>query len=423
MKLLLVASLAALSLYGQQPVPLTLADAEASAVKNNPDVTSALLNAAAANQVTIETHSAALPLVFGSVTGAGSLTGSRLAAGGLNNPIIYDRLAAGVTVSQLITDFGRTRDLTESSRLRAVAQDDSAKATRAAVVLQVDNAYFLALRAQTVLTVAQETVNARQTVSDQVTALANNQLKSGLDVSFANVYLSQAKLLLVDARNDVQSSQADLARAMGLSAQQQFQLSDPGNPGAPPPDAAPLIQRSLANRPELASLLADYDASIKFASAEKELRNPTLSGLASAGGIPAHEAALRGRYAAAGINLNIPLFNGHLFNARQAEAELRAQAARQNLRSEQNRITRDVTVAYLNAKNAYERLGLTAELVAQASQSLDLAQARYNLGLSSIVELTQAQLSKTSAEIASATAKFDYALQRAVLDFQTGVTR
>ncbi|MCU1261383.1 MAG: outer rane efflux protein, partial [Bryobacterales bacterium] len=53
----------------------------------------------------------------------------------------------------------------------------------------------------------------------------------------------------------------------------------------------------------------------------------------------------------------------------------------------------------------------------------DLAKARYDLGLSSIVELSQAQLNKTSAEIASASAKFDYALQRAVLDFQTGVVR
>lgn len=415
--------LAAGWLWAQDPVALTLAQAEALAVKNNPDVSAALLNAAAANQVAIETRAAALPLVFGSITGAGSLTGTRLAAGGLNNPVIYDRLAAGVTVSQTITDFGRTRDLTESSRLRASAQDSSAKATRAGIVLQVDNAYFTALRAQSVLTVAQETVNARQEVTDQVTALANNQLKSGLDVSFANVNLSQAKLLLADAQNDVQGSRAELVRAMGSQAPQMFVLVDPGVTGPPLVDAPALIQQSLANRPELVSLLDEYNASVKFAAAEKELRNPTLSGLASAGGIPAHEAVLRGRYAAAGINLNIPIFNGHLFSARQAEAELRSQAAQQNLRSLQNRVVRDVTVAYLNAKNAYERLGLTAELVAQASLSLDLAQARYRLGLSSIVEVTQAQLSKTSAEIAGATAKFDYALQRAVLDYQVGVVR
>jgi outer membrane protein len=59
----------------------------------------------------------------------------------------------------------------------------------------------------------------------------------------------------------------------------------------------------------------------------------------------------------------------------------------------------------------------------QATQALDLAQTRYDLGLSSIVELSQAQLNKTSAEIASASAKYDYQLQRAVLDYQIGALR
>ena len=98
---------------------LTLAEAEAIAVKNHPQVSAALLNAAAANQVTTEVRSAFFPTVFGSVTGAGALSGSRIAAGALNNPIIYNRLAAGITVSQLVTDFGRTSNLAESSRLRA----------------------------------------------------------------------------------------------------------------------------------------------------------------------------------------------------------------------------------------------------------------------------------------------------------------
>ena len=59
----------------------------------------------------------------------------------------------------------------------------------------------------------------------------------------------------------------------------------------------------------------------------------------------------------------------------------------------------------------------------QATQALDLAQSRYDLGLSSIVELSQAQLNKTSAEIASAGAKYDYQFQRAVLDYQIGALK
>jgi outer membrane protein len=92
-------------------------------------------------------------------------------------------------------------------------------------------------------------------------------------------------------------------------------------------------------------------------------------------------------------------------------------------RSLENRIAHDITTAFLNAGTAYERVALTAELVQQATLALDLAQARYNLGLSSIVELSQAQLNLTGAQIAGSSAKFDYELQRAVLDYQMGVVR
>jgi len=84
---------------------------------------------------------------------------------------------------------------------------------------------------------------------------------------------------------------------------------------------------------------------------------------------------------------------------------------------------RDVKVAWLNAENAFRRLDVTARLLEQASRSLRLAETRYNLGLSSIVELSQAQLNKTSAAIASAGAKYDYQIQRTALDYQTGALK
>ncbi|MDQ6663768.1 MAG: TolC family protein [Acidobacteriota bacterium] len=409
---------AAATLSAQQP--LTLTQAEAIAVKNHPDVSAALLRAAAANQVTLEIRSAALPTIYGSVTGAGALANSRIAAGNLNNPVIYNRFASGVTFGQLITDFGRTANLTESSRLRAEAERDNAQATREDIILQLDRAYYAALRAQTVSVVATETVGARQTVSDQVTALANSKLKSGLDVSFANVNLAESKLLLINAQNEVRAAFADLSVALGYGDSRTFTLSDPDSPAALPADAAPLVQQALKTRPEIASLRAEYNGLLRFAEAEKDLKRPSITALASAGVIPGHEDTLHGRYGAAGVNMNIPIFNGRLFTARQQEAELRAQAAERNMRSLENRVARDVQVAWLNASTAFQRLAVTAELLSEATLALDLAQTRYDLGLSSIVELSQAQLNKTSAEIASASAKYEYGLQSAVFAYQNG---
>jgi outer membrane protein len=423
MKTCLFALLLAPPLIAQAIIPLTLPEAEALAVKNNPDVSTALLNAAAANQVTIEVRSAFFPTIYGSLTGVGALAGSSLSAGTLTNSNVYSRLASGVVAGQLISDFGRTSNLTASARLRAEGQQDRAKATRAAIILQVDQAYFSALRASSVLQVAQETVAARQTVADQVKALTNVNLKSGLDLSFANVNLSEAKLLLLNAQNDVKSSQAELSNALGYRDPQSFTLAVPNSPAPPPDDATALIRASLQSRPEIQAARADFNSAEKFVVAEKDLRNPTISAIGSAGVAPVHADQLRSRYAAAGVNVNIPIFNGHLFSARQSEAELRAQSAEQAMHSLENRIVRDVQVAFLNLTTSFQRVGLTDELLAQAALAMDLAQARYDLGLSSIVELTQAQLNKTSAQIANASARFDYDLQRAVLDYQTGVVR
>jgi outer membrane protein len=135
---------------------------------------------------------------------------------------------------------------------------------------------------------------------------------------------------------------------------------------------------------------------------------------------PVHDDRLRNRYVAAGINLSVPLFNGHLFSARRREAELRVQAIDERLRDLENQIAREVTTAVLNAETAFERVGLTAQLLKQALLAGELAQERYNLGLSSIVELSQAQLNQTAAEIRNTSAKYEYLLQRSVVDFQAG---
>jgi len=417
---LLLTGLSRTPLQAQGIQTLTLKQAEDIALRNHPRIRVAQLTASAAQNVVTEVRSAYFPLAYGSLTGAGAESGSRIAAGGLNNPIIYNRYANGVTVSQLVTDFGRTGKLVQSSRLNAEAQQEDVEATRADILLQTDRAYFNALRAQSVLKVTQETVKARQLVVDQVTALAKSQLKSGLDVSFANVNLSEAKLLVVQAQNELQAAFADLSKALGYPDQQSFELREEPMPAAPSLDPSQLISQAMHDRPELAGQRFSRDAAQEFAKAERDLWFPTVSFLGSAGWIPYHQSTLKDSYAAAGLNINIPIFNGRLFSARRAEADLRAQAEDQRIKVLENRVAHDVRVAWLNANTAFQRVDLTSKLLDQANEALKLAQARYKLGLSSIIEFSQAQLNETQAEIQEAGAKYDYQIQTAVLSYELG---
>ena len=271
--------------------------------------------------------------------------------------------------------------------------------------------------------VAQQTVNARQLVVDQVTALAASNLRSGLDVSFARVNLAEAQLLLVQARNDVQAAFAALSAAMGLSEFASYDLTDEPLPTQPPADSAALVAQALRERPDVISERVLGQAAAKFADAERALWFPSISAVAAAGLVPYRQTGLNSQYSAAGVNVNVPLANGGLFSARSAEASLRARAEEQRLRDLENRVARDVRTAWLDARTAFLRLDLTQQLLSQATDASDLAQARYDIGLGSIVELSQAQLSKTRAELEQAAARYDYQTRMATLNFHIGALK
>ena len=408
---------------GQTPPRLTLKDAEERALAGHPGVLAAQAAAQAAQQTVREARSAYWPTLFGSVTGATAPDNTRITAGALNNPSIFDRFALGVTASQLVTDFGRTGDLVQTQKLRAGAQEQDVTAVRAAVLLDVDRAYFDALRAQAVLRVAQQTVDARQVVVDQVNALAQSGLKSGLDLSFARVNLSQSQLLRVQAEGDVQSAFAALNTAMGAAQTSTYELVE--EPLAPPAQdsASIVISQALRDRPDVAAERLAAQAASKFALAERALSFPTIAAVGTAGVTPYRDPVLNDHYSAAGFNVTVPVFNGGLYSARHGEAMDRAQVADARRQDMENRVARDVTMAWVQVRTGYQRVDLTNQLVEQAKDALDLAQQRYNMGLSSIVELTQAQLNETEAEIAQATARYEYQSRIAALKFQTGQLR
>jgi outer membrane protein len=323
----------------------------------------------------------------------------------------------------MLTDFGRTSELTASATLRADSEQQDVAARRASVLLQVDRVYFDALRAQAILRVAEQTVAARQLVVDQVTVLASTGLKSTLDLSFTKVNLAEAQLLLLQAQNGVQASYASLSAALGAPQTARYQLTDEPLPEALPADSAPLIAQALRDRPDVARERLAQQSQAKFADAERALWFPTISLIGAAGLTPVHQAGLTNEYSAIGVNVTVPVTNGRLFSARRAAASLRASAEQQTLQDLENLVARDVQIAWLDAQTAFQRLDLTNQLLAQATDALDLAQQRYNLGLSSIVELTQGQLNQTSAQIEQATARYEYQARSAALRFQTGALK
>jgi outer membrane protein len=322
-----------------------------------------------------------------------------------------------------MTDFGRTHALVSSADLSARAAASNESASREDVLLAVDEAFYHALASQTILLVAQQTVATRQATADQVRALTEAKLRSELDLSFANVDLQQAKLLLLNATNDNQESQAALNAILGEELPAVYTLVDetPAAPAPAPEDAAPLLQLAFQSRPDLASLNLQASAAERFSQAERDLARPTISAVGVAGDAPVRADQITTPwYGAAGVNVSVPIFNGSLFSARANEAKFRAQAADQSVQQLRQTIARDVTDTVLEAQSGFQRIDVSRQLLEQANSAFDLAQTRYKLGLSSIVELSQAQLAQTQAQIAYASARYAYLQTLAELRFQTG---
>jgi outer membrane protein len=403
---------------------LTLTNAQALALRLHPQIASANYLLLAAQEVVKEARSGYFPQVnlYGTAVGVND-EGARILAGGLNNPSIYDRAAGGLQVNQLITDFGRTANLTASSKLQAEAENQNLEGTRERVLLQVDISYFGALGAQDVLQVAQQTLETRQLLLDQVSALATNKLRSQLDVSFAQVQLQQARLLLETAQNNADAALATLSTALGYREFHPFQLVEAALPPPATTNVADLVQTALSQRPELLGLRHQHDAALRFAKAQRDARFPTLQAVGVAGDAPTHDVHLMDDYAAGGVQISLPLFAGGLYTARQHEAEWRAQSANELVRSLEDNVIRDVRIAWLNVNTALQQLRTTGDLVRNAAEAFTLAEARYQNSISSIVELSEAQLNLTSAQIAEANARYGVLIQQANLQYQIGALR
>jgi outer membrane protein len=404
------------------PIPaLSLGDAEARTLKNQPRLGAESLRAQALGKRVQQSRSAYFPQLTANLTAVQTNGDTAVAAGALTTSSLSTRVAAGVSLTQLVTDFGRTRDLVRSTRLTAQAASQSTEDVRQQILRDVDQAYFATEAAENVRQTAQAVLTYRRTSLRQLTALAQSQLRSTLDVQFAQVLVSEAQMAVVEANSNVREARAQLTAAMGDDNDPDYVLAEQPPPPLLDDDVNVYLLEALANRPDLKALNLQAQAAQQYAHSEGKLNYPTVNLLGAAGEVPERDHTLQQNYGAAGVNISVPVFNGGLYSGRIAEAKLRAEAADRDLRDRSLLVERDVRMNWARAKDAFLQIQVAQDLVDQTGVALRLAQARYDAGLGSIVELNQAELSQTSALIQAASARFDYLSARAALNYTLGV--
>jgi outer membrane protein len=405
------------------PIRLTLQQAEDYALAHQPALAASQLRAEAETQRVYEARSQFFPQVQAEAVAVKAFDNdSRLAATtGITNPTILTRQSDGGLLSQLITDFGRTYFLTTSARSSALSAAERTEFARQSLLFRVDQAYFSVQGAQALLEVANQTVTTNGILLERVKAMAGAELKSSLDVDFQQVNASQARLLQLQAQARLQEAFAELSAALGLGGKVDFTLAPLELDPMPPDEPGPLIAEAWAHRPDILSARAERDAAMRFAKAETAAHYPVVSAQGGLGVNPGTISKdLPSDYGAVGVNVSVPIFTGGLLTARAREAALRAQAAQKDLADVETEAARDVYNALVDARTSYEAIAVSQQLLDSAQQAFKLAQSRYQVGASSIVELSQADLQQIQAQITAATSRFDYEVRRRALEFQMG---
>jgi outer membrane protein len=309
---------------------------------------------------------------------------------------LFNFNSTNFSMSQLLFDFGRTLDSIRASIADVEASNADLDTTRQTVILNTKQAYYSVLANQRLLQVADETVQQNQKHLEEAQARFQVGLAPRFDVTQAQVQLSTAQLNQVTARNNVALARETLRTAMGVIGPFPFVLVDTLQRGTLTLNDEALLTQAYTHRPELQSIQAQQRAAADQVSALQKQYLPSVSGNAqynwSGREYPLQQGWLWG------VTLTFPLFDDFqtIGQVGEAKANLHGlQAQEDNLRQQ---IALEVRQSFLNVQQAEESIGVSEQTVVQAQENLAIAEGRYAAGVGNIIELTDAQVSLTSAQ-------------------------
>jgi len=332
----------------------------------------------------------------------------------------FDNYLGGLSAYQYLFDFGRTRGLVEERDAQADGARARLQAVQLDLVFQVSRAYFDLVAARKVEKVYEEAVRQRTEHLHAAEAKSKAGLRPEIDEYTARSELARAQVELVDARNRSATAKIALDDAMGLGLDAPAYRQPEELPGAPAP-AEPVdayLDRAFARRPDLA-LLEDE---ARAAGAEiKQYKSDYLPTVGAVAGYDVRgQGADPGNNYHAGLVLTWPIFNGYLTDHEVAEARLRQEAVQHHIEDLRQQIALQVRRSYLDLQAARERVGQAEKTLDASRVELELATKRYEAGLGSIIELTDAQRRFTGDDALYVQAVAGVAIAHAALERDSG---
>ena len=403
---------------------LTLEEAIAIALETQPQIQARLSDYAAAQFRVDQALAPLLPQLSGSWTAArsqnvigspstGSSTGSAVAR---TRTFWTDSTLARVSASQLLFDFGKTFAATDVAKKNAEVSLEDLELQRQLVTLAVKEAYTNINFAQRLIKVQLQALERAELNLKSARGFFEVGTRPKSDVTRAEVDVANARVDVIRARNAERVARVALNTAMGLAADTPTQVRDNLVYQRIEFDRRQLFAEALGRRPEYKQDQLRVDAADAFL--RQTFRNflPDITG----GGFYGAQRADMNEVWELNIGLTWSIYDGGNRIARYREAKANLEAARARVNARALDISREVEQAQLTLEETEERIQAAQAAVASAQENFRLAQGRFDAGVGTILELTDAQLALTQAQNTEAQALADHRIAVARLERAIG---
>ncbi len=427
------------------PIPpgsqLTLKDAIAIALKYHPRLQEAADNTSAAQQQIGQARSYLGPQLFGAAeylrstdNGIGNaqyynadgafprISGSNhnLAANDTSQSAdTSNNYMGGVTLSQFLVDFGRRHGFVSERQFEAAAAAADQQLTELDLIFEVSQRYFALLQAKRLIAVYEQALQQRRYHNHEAQVKASAGLRPQLDTYVTEAEVQRAQLHLVDARNGDEDAKVALDNALGLSdAAPAYELADILTYHPVTESVNSLLDTAFRSRPDLIALDDQAKAMGARIVQYKSDYYPSVNAVAGYSALGTATPAVNNFNA--GIVITWPIFNSFLTTDQIAETKFRQHSILRAIEDLRQEVILQVHTSFLNWQASLERISRAEKTLAASRAELELAEKRYEAGLTSIVELEDAQRSYTADDAAYADALYGFSVTKAAVDRATG---
>jgi outer membrane protein len=402
-----------------QPAPrvINLDEALRIGLSHQPTLQQAKAATEAADARVEQARAPLLPQITGSASfQRQSQTASALAQFGTSSSISTELYALNLTGRQLLWDFGQTWGRWNASKASLSGQELAEQATSRSVALSIRSFYFNAVAAKALVGVSKDALANEQRHIQQVRAQVEVGTRPPVDLVQERVNLANAQVRLIQAENTYATARVQMEQAMGVSDLGPWEIAEENLPPVQGEDAAPevLLKEAIASRPEIASGEAQIRAQELTVQAIQGGYGPTLgvqAGVSESGPRPSD----LGTGWNAQVTLTWPLFQGGLTHGQVREARANVNSLQAQLDLQKQQVRLDVEQARLGVRAAVASLGASKDASQAAREQLTLQEGRYQTGVGSIIELSDAQTALVTALGQEVQSQFQLAVARSQL--------